>query len=349
MTAATRDDLARFYREMLGREPDPAGLAGWGAQIDAGMTRKALEAAFRASPEYVRRQAMMAPPPVFRIDQMEDVVEGVYDPLRAPLYRRGTLALPEDFDTGLDPDGEAWRAQQLELWARITGRDAYDPATDEDTPEAAELDAVLRPAFYATEQTEEVGRHLIAMGQILKRARLSAGARVLEYGAGYGQIALAFARSGVKTDTVDVNPAFCAAVNKLARRYKVPLKAHVGQFGDNPAGEPGAYDVIYFYESFHHCLDFRAVIPRLKTMLKPGGRVLMAGEPVFEATNPTLPYAWGIRLDGECVAVMRQRGWMELGFQEDYLMRVFAEAGFTGVKHPSADSHATVYGFRSNA
>lgn len=343
--AATREDLALCYRAFLGREPDPAGLQTWGERIDAGMPFSELTAVFRGSPEYLSLKPDGDTPPVFGLDQIDEVWRGLHDPARVVQAKRSVLGLPEDFDPALDPDSDAWRAQQLDLWSRITGRADYDPLRDEDTPEISRMDAVLRPSFYHTRETAIVGDHLIAMGQLLKRADLRPGARVLEYGAGFGQIALAFARTGVKAETVDVNPAFCAVVSQLAERYQVDLTSHVGTFGDNPAGEPAAYDVIYFYESFHHCLDFKTVLPRLKAMLKPGGRILMAGEPIFVAPHPTLPYAWGVRLDGECVAVMRQRGWMELGFQEDYLLKVFAEAGFTAAKHPSADHYATVYEF----
>lgn len=342
---ATHEDLTLCYRTFLGREPDAAGLQTWGERIAAGMPFSELAAVFRGSPEYMRLTSAPETPPVFAIDQIGDIWKGLHDPERVIQCKRSVLALPDDFDLTLDPDSEAWRTQQLELWARITGRTDYDPRRDEDTPEIAQMDAVLRPSFYATKQTGMVGDHLLGMGQLLKRADLRPGARVLEYGAGFGQIALAFARTGIKAETVDVNPAFCNVVTQLAERYQVDLTSHVGTFGDNPAGEPAAYDVIYFYESFHHCLDFKAVIPRLKAMLKPGGRILMAGEPIFAAPHPTLPYPWGIRLDGECVAVMRQRGWMELGFHEDYLLGVFAGAGFTAVKHPSVDHYATVYEF----
>ena len=59
-----------------------------------------------------------------------------------------------------------------------------------------------------------------------------------------------------------------------------------------------------------------------------------------------MPYPWGIRLDGENVAVTHARGWMELGFQEDFLVRLFEAAGFRFRKHPCANSHyATVYEF----
>lgn len=130
----------------------------------------------------------------------------------------------------------------------------------------------------------------------------------------------------------------------------MPLTGHVGQFGANPAGEPNAYDLVYFYESFHHCLDFHALIPRLGDLLKPAGRVVMAGEPIIVEHNALMPYPWGIRLDGENVLIMRERGWMELGFREHYLMAKFEEAGYRGVKRTASDFHyATLYEFSRQA
>src|SRR5262249_38732312 len=157
---------------------------------------------------------------------------------------------------------------------------------------------------------------------------LRAGDRALEYGAGFGQIALALARLGVEVHTVDINPAFCDVVSKLAKRYSVNLSSKVGRFGEAPSDAPESYDLIYFYESFHHCLEFPALIERMKRLLSAKGRIILAGEPIVADDSALVPYPWGIRLDGECVAVIHQRGWMELGFRESFLMSLFVRSGF---------------------
>lgn len=342
---AQPSDVALCYDAFLGREADEGGLAYWTERVAQGLDFDDLCAAFRDSEEH-RQWLLTGPRPLLDLDQIDAAWTALNDPAWAPAVKRAVFRLPEGFRLDLDPDGPEHRAQQLALWSRITGRADYDAASDEDTPEIGAMDAVLRPAFYATRSSAIAGDHLMGMGRLLKLADLRAGDRALEYGAGFGQIALAFARTGVRVDTVDVNPAFCAAVDQLAARYQVELKAHVGAFGDNPAGQAAAYDLIYFYESFHHCLDVHVVLPKLKTLLKPGGRILLGGEPILPTDDPITPYAWGVRMDAENVAVMRQRGWMELGFQEPYLFDLFARAGFQGVKHPSSDSHyATVYAF----
>ena len=265
---------------------------------------------------------------------------------RAPWEGR-SLEVPCWFDFEAKHDSPAYKAQVLRLWEEITALTDYDPAQHEDTPEIGALDAIFRPGFYATGDAELAGGHLIAMGHILKRSGIRTGDRVLEYGAGFGQTALAFARLGAKVDTVDINPAFCNAVQSNGHHFGVDLTAHLGQFGDNPAGTPNAYDLILFYESFHHCLDFEMMIANFSKLLKPNGRVLLAGEPIFDGACPAMPYGWGPRLDWECVAVMRIRGWMELGFQKDFLLQQFSKAGFDCTIHTDPNSHwAQVYEFR---
>lgn len=339
---ATAADVDHCYRTYLGREPDAGGKAHWLGEAQAGMSVDRMRYHFIASPEFharspeAKRAALadlgQGSPRVFPLSSILAVTAASYVDVFRQEVLGGVFDLPDDFNRDEDPDSPAYRDQQLALWRLITDRDGYDAVRDEDTPEIANLDVTSRPGFYLKGDVREAGEHLMAMGHILTLSGVTGGARVLEYGAGFGQIALAFARLGLRVDTIDINPHFCAAVDKLALRYGVDLAAHVGQFGDNPAGEPAAYDLIYFYESFHHCLDFKAVIPRLKTMLKPGGRIIMAGEPVLTALNGQIPYPWGLRLDGENVIIMRDRGWMELGFQEDFLLHAFAEAGFTGVR-----------------
>lgn len=257
------------------------------------------------------------------------------------------LALPSWFEHSQSPTSQAFRNQMLRLWSAITGRTTYSPVEHEDTPEIADADALVRPAFYASSDLHYAGAQIIAMGHIVMRSGLVAGDRVLEYGAGFGQTALALARLGAHVDTVDINPAFCKVVKRSAEHFLASLTPHQGEFGLNPAGNDNAYKLVLFYESFHHCFDFFSLIEKLPSLLAPGGRVILAGEPIFDEHCPELPYPWGFRLDWENVAVMRHRGWMELGFQREFLLDLFAQAGFTCRVYTDPNSHwATIYQFQ---
>jgi glycosyltransferase involved in cell wall biosynthesis/2-polyprenyl-3-methyl-5-hydroxy-6-metoxy-1,4-benzoquinol methylase len=261
-------------------------------------------------------------------------------------FRNCRLVLPDWYDHSLDPFSHEYARQQDRLWRLVTGKlSDYAPEQNEQTPEVSQMDPLVRPGFYLS-STEVAGDHVIALGHLLKCSDVSAGDRVIEYGAGFGQIALTFARLGAVVDTVDVSPDFCSAVAAQAKWFNVPLSAFQDKFGVNP--RPGErYKLVIFYEAFHHCRNFLEVIPTLREIVASDGKILLAGEPVEEVTALDQPYPWGLNLGAEGAAVMRIRGWYELVFEEEFLLRCFIRNGFVFRKHPGVISrYATIYEFR---
>jgi 2-polyprenyl-3-methyl-5-hydroxy-6-metoxy-1,4-benzoquinol methylase len=265
-------------------------------------------------------------------------------------FRMANMQLPSWLQMGLDPHSSEYADQQYKLWSLLTRNDRpYTPEIDEKEAPLADVDAVRLPAYYMRRDTEAVrlaADQIIAMGMILKHSGVKPGARALEYGAGFGQAALALARLGVSVDTVDISSTFCGFVRQQAEFFQVPLTPFEGRFGWNPR-ENQQYDLIFFYEAFHHCADFRTVVHDLKRHLAPGGRVLLVGEPISRTENRYLPYPWGLRLDAEPIAQVRRFGWLELGFTEDFLVGLFTDAGFTAERIECAPSiHGTGYIFK---
>jgi len=247
--------------------------------------------------------------------------------------RDAHMRLPDWFEHGLDPFGEAYAAQQHRLWQLIAGVERpYQPEVHEREQSWGDIDPVRQPGFLARRDPAAVvaaSDHMIATGMLLKHSQLKVGDWALEYGAGFGHTALTLARLGVNVDTVDISLAFCDFVRQQASFFQVPLSAFHGRFGLNPrAGHK--YRLIWFYESFHHCLDFENVVGQLAQHLEAGGRVILGGEPIVETENDAVPYPWGVRLHSEVVAVVRRQHWFELGFSQAFLYRVFERAGFRG-------------------
>lgn len=246
-------------------------------------------------------------------------------------YRHAHLRLPDWFRHGLDPYGPEYAEQQHRLWRLVAGVDrGYDVDADEKEADWSGVDPVRTPGFYHRRDPAAIvsaSDHVIATGMLLRHCGLKAGDWALEYGAGFAQTALALARLGVNVDTVDVSEAFCGFVRTQAEFFRVPLHPFRGRFGDAP--RPGQrYRLIWFYESFHHCLDFQRVVRALPELLEPGGRVILGGEPIVEQPYAAVPYPWGLRLHSEVVAVVRQQRWFELGFTEAFLHDLFGRAGF---------------------
>lgn len=246
--------------------------------------------------------------------------------------RNKHLTLPDWFKTDLDPMSDEYFAQQMRLWQLIAGVDReYVAEVDELEEAVLNVDAIRRPGFYIWRNDAAIvsaSDHVLATGMLMKHSGLKSGMWALEYGAGFAQTALAFARMGVNVDTVDISSTFCGYVKEQADFFGVNLTPFNALFGDNPRGDQ-KYDLIWFYESFHHCVDFRNVVQRLKSHLTPTGRILLAGEPVAKRENLAIPYPWGLRLQSDVVAVIRNLRWFELGFSEDFLTTLFVNNGYT--------------------
>ena len=277
--------------------------------------------------------------------------------LRATFYASGSgagpewepflhahMRLPDWFQHGLDPWSPSYRDQQLRLWSLVAGVDElYEPHRHEKEAPWGDIDAVRQPGYYLRRDPGAVtsaSDHWLATGMLLKHCGLRAGDHALEYGAGFGQTALALARLGVEVETVDISETFCRHVRTQAEFFQVPLRAHHGEFGWNPV-QGRRYQLVWFYESFHHCLAFDTVVPALRELLAPGGKVILGGEPVMPEGHPAVPYPWGVRLHSEVAAVVRQTGWMELGFSEPFLFEMFRRSGFRGRR---IDCEPSLYG-----
>lgn len=245
--------------------------------------------------------------------------------------RHAHLELPGWFQPGLDPWSDDYAAQQHRLWQLMSGIERpYVPDTDEKEQHWGDIDPIRSPGYFARRDAGAVvaaADQLLATGMILKHSGLQPGGWALEYGAGFGQTALAFARLGVNVDTVDISSTFCDFVRRQAEFFQVPLTPFAGHFGVSP--RPGQkYDLIWFYESFHHSVDFQQVVHRVREQLAEGGCVILGGEPIVEREYAAVPYPWGLRLHSEVAAVVRRQHWFELGFSEDFLVDLFVNAGF---------------------
>ncbi len=236
-----------------------------------------------------------------------------------------SVAMPQP-PTASDPFGSDYANWVMASYRRVAGVDACEPLAPE-VDDDGQTDLRLAQCFpFGTGDPGFTGRYMSGVGMILAELDLPPGSRVVEYGAGWGHVAATLARAGYQVTCVDSEATFLHLAQREAESLGCVVATHQGALGDRPyaPGEPGAAAVVFF-ETFHHAFDHLDVLHRVRReVLQPGGVLVLAAEPV----HSTFPNPWGLRPDGNALWAVRRKGWMELGFQEDYLLRALLREGF---------------------
>jgi SAM-dependent methyltransferase len=246
----------------------------------------------------------------------------------------------------MDPFTPEYRTAAMDLYLFLRGRRAegYVAMRDEvaglDRPLPDNLWTDLVP--WAFKDAAMVSEHVLSWGHILKHLNLPQGGSLLEYGPGSGQILLMVARLGYGAYGVDIDESSLRGIQAQAAHLRLQVHTECNRFGLGFADD--RFDTILFYEAFHHAFDFEKLLVVLHERLKPGGRVVLCGEPVVGHSIDAVPYPWGPRLDGLSVFCMRRFGWMELGFTHEYFLEIVRRKGWVCNFHPfPAAGRATVY------
>lgn len=248
-----------------------------------------------------------------------------------PLFRM-------DFESGVpdDPYSEQYAKKQFDLYHKISGKD-YSVANE---VSSFDLDsAVVQPFPYYTGSCETVGNHLAAIAHVIRTLDLWPGARIVEFGPGWGNTTLALAMMGFNITAVDIEKNFCNLISRRAEQAGVKINVVNADFSwIEQITEP--VDAILFFECFHHCSDHIRLIKALDKAVKEDGKVYFAAEPITQ----DFPIPWGLRLDGESLWAIRKFGWLELGFNEQYFTQTLKKFGWILEKHTiDSPSWGTVY------
>lgn len=239
------------------------------------------------------------------------------------------LAYPPPGALPPDPLAADYRAAQMAFYRAVARRTGYAAAECEQTP--LDDDKRARPFPYYTRSTTVIGEQLQAVGFVVKALAAPPGARVLEFGAGFGRLTLEMAKSDLRVTAVEINPLYCDLIRECAARERAPVEvACAGMLDYRPAAP---FDRVVFYECFHHCDDHTALVARLAELVAPGGAVLFAGEPVAD----DFPIPWGLRRDGRSLWCVRRHGWLELGFRTDYFVGLLERHGWAVEVRASRD------------
>src|SRR5205814_1478988 len=149
---------------------------------------------------------------------------------------------------------------------------------------------------------------------------------------GWGNTTQALLQTGYDVTAVEIDPAFIDLIAQRCALHADRLTLETADMMEFTSTH--RFDVILFFESFHHCQDHRRLLRQLHDLLAEGGVILFVAEPIVD-----LPYPWGLRLDGQSLWAIRQLGWLELGFDRSYFMQALRDTGWPG--GPSTRSGST--------
>lgn len=241
------------------------------------------------------------------------------------------------FDRSLDPFGEAYVTEQLQLYREISGRDFDQPVNEIATVDVDSHAAAANP--YAHWPPERFAFHVERLASAFKLTAPPAGGAMLDMGCGWGLSSELAAYCGLTVSAVDINPKFVALVNRRAHRLGLALDATQGAFDSFETDR--RFDIVFFYECFHHALRPWTLARRMASLLKPGGALVLCGEPVNDIWTH-----WGLRLDPLSIYCLRKFGWFESGWSLRFLLACLERAGLAPAvhRHPDPDTGVLVIG-----
>jgi 2-polyprenyl-3-methyl-5-hydroxy-6-metoxy-1,4-benzoquinol methylase len=262
-----------------------------------------------------------------KLSEIETAI-AISDDAMRQVFQSFIMSRPSDIPA--DPYSQEYRDRQHEFYRFVSGRDRYEVENEHSN---FRVDA-NRPFPYYTESAETVGAQIMAFGFIIKSMGLPAGSSVLELGPGWGNTTIELARMGYEVTAVDIDATFVDLIKERADKFSLCVDARRGEFLDVDQFSR-TFDAVLFFESFHHCANHRELIRRLGDVVKVGGKIFFAAEPIADS----FPMPWGVRTDGEALWAMRRFGWLELGYQESYFLRMLGHLGWIATKHVTDATH----------
>jgi 2-polyprenyl-3-methyl-5-hydroxy-6-metoxy-1,4-benzoquinol methylase len=238
------------------------------------------------------------------------------------LWRSTSIAYSYD---ALDPFSPEYRGAVLDVYQKLT-QIAYD--------EQSELTSTKQ-----SDESFEIGypwvsRNLGVISQELSKAvqalavfhaRGLGGKSFIEFGAGWGNLAVPLAKSGQEVAVVDIDGGFLSRISRIAAQENVQIACFQGGFLEVARSLPKKYDVAIFQSSFHHCLEFDDLLQELRDrVIDANGSIYFFAEPIYK--DYTFP--WGLRYDGESLWAITFNHWLELGFDEDFFFTLLLRRGF---------------------
>jgi 2-polyprenyl-3-methyl-5-hydroxy-6-metoxy-1,4-benzoquinol methylase len=222
-------------------------------------------------------------------------------------------------DQNLDPFSEEYYAAQIGLYTELSNR-TFEQAKNE----LGDIDIVAHISAanpYNHDSPSGLALHLERLARALRFAKPPLGGKMLDMGCGWGLSSEIAAYSGLDVTSIDINPQFVNLINQRSAAGGRKISARQSNFDTFSSDDQ--YDIIQFYECFHHAAKPWELLERMTAHLTPDGKIVLSGEPV----NQVWWKNWGLRLDALSVYCIRKFGWFESGWSQSFLLQAFQRSG----------------------
>jgi 2-polyprenyl-3-methyl-5-hydroxy-6-metoxy-1,4-benzoquinol methylase len=231
------------------------------------------------------------------------------------------------------PFSVAYREEILEIYQTIT--QARYATANEMTSPLQDSGAAFEAGFpWQTGNLSVVALELAKTAQAIKALADAGmtGKRIVEFGAGWGNLAVPLARASQEVSVVDIDPGFLARIKRICGPENIDITTVESDFTSAVDKLVGRFDAVIFQASFHHCLEFDLLLKQIKeSLLAEGGRVFFLSEPVFD----DYAFPWGLRYDGESLWAIMCNKWLELGFDRSFFSNLLLRNGFFMTRLPA--------------
>jgi len=229
----------------------------------------------------------------------------------------------------LPPDSKEYMDIQLSTYKKLTGGN-YNVSNELTSTKIPDNDVFELGYPWSSKNLNVVGSELAKVSQAL----VTIGSldlqkdvlEIVEFGAGWGNLAIPLAKSGHKVTCVDFDNGFLERITRIASKEKSEISVIRGDFVEVAESiNSSNYDCVVFQSSFHHCLNFNELLRAIKkNVLNKNGVICFFAEPIFK--NYSFP--WGLRYDGESLWAITCNSWLELGFDYDFFSTLLLTNGF---------------------
>lgn len=331
----TRDQVIRIYKDLLRRQPESENAIA--TQLIAHDTAEDLERTVRQSEEYQCLQIFSSKRKIqfAEIDAEVEILERLSREDNAQYSARLNDFWLDLKPIDAPPSSEEYAQWVMATYSKIANR-SYGTSN-----EITNYDVDIyskRPVPYISGDAKAIGDQLMAVGHVIHSMNLPANSSILEFGFGWGNTTVQLAMSGYAVKGIDISPYFVEIASRRTKALGFDLDLSVGNFFDIETVDD-MFDAVLFFECFHHCSDHVRLLKAIPNVLKPGGKLVLAGETI----NNGLPYPWGVNPDGQAIYCIRRFGWLELSFRENYILELLDQLGWNVEKHNFINAIGVTY------